>query len=238
MVLEKVVFTEARAFDDASALARAKHCRLWVNCPRRVWPGYEALRESLVGATYLGVTGESWGLACNAVHFIDLAVAMGLLDPRGSTPTVSTDGLVDGVIASKRAGYQEVEGTLVVRQGSHVLQLTSLAPSKRTMATERAALVARLEWMAPRGRVIVEEATGRVWGSRPGAARDSDAHAPFETWPVSRSTSTVVEALLTRDACTLPTLEDARWTHVPFLDAMRRHFGRAGLPSDAPLPIT
>ncbi|NJM62856.1 MAG: alpha/beta hydrolase [Oscillatoriales cyanobacterium RU_3_3] len=49
--------------------------KTWVNCPRRMQPAYHKLRQDLHGHSpiTMRVVGGGWGLACNGIHFLDLA---------------------------------------------------------------------------------------------------------------------------------------------------------------------
>src|SRR5947209_4742456 len=49
LVLEKVLFQKIEDYEAVGALLKERGVRAWVNCPRRLWPFYQALRERTRG---------------------------------------------------------------------------------------------------------------------------------------------------------------------------------------------
>ena len=45
LVLEKFLFTRLQDYDEIEALLKEKGVKSWVNCPRRMWPSYEAIKK-------------------------------------------------------------------------------------------------------------------------------------------------------------------------------------------------
>ena len=48
----------------------------WVNIPRRLMAWHKVIKDQIQSSGYsvmqVRLTGGQWGLACNAIHFIDL----------------------------------------------------------------------------------------------------------------------------------------------------------------------
>lgn len=125
LVLEKVLFQSIEQLDEASHLLSSVDTLVWVNCPRRMFPIYQELKKRLANEQTLSlqVQGNRWGLACNAIHFIDLWAMLG-----GEHDYVlDTSGLDVSVAESKRPGYKEVSGTLSGASGERGFFLTSTA---------------------------------------------------------------------------------------------------------------
>ena len=74
IIFEKVLFQKVEEYHSVDMLLNRYKTRGWVNCPRRIYPTYQNLKELLFGeeSVDMEVVGNGWGLACNSVHFIDL----------------------------------------------------------------------------------------------------------------------------------------------------------------------
>ncbi|MCV3262395.1 hypothetical protein OGZ01_01395 [Vibrio harveyi] len=120
LVLEKVLFQSVAQLVEAEKLLANAGVKTWVNCPRRLFPAYQALKQQYQGAqsVVLEVTGSNWGLGCNAIHFIDLWNYL------AGFSSYKLDFQADvSVIDSKRSGYKEIIGGLAAQAGRHKLYL-------------------------------------------------------------------------------------------------------------------
>lgn len=107
MLLEKVLFQTLSELESASHMLEQYNTKAWVNCPRRMYTLYQDLKVRLSGKRVdIKVTGQGWGLACNAVHYIDLWHYL------NESELLFSASFLDGsyVVDSKRAGYKEVIG--------------------------------------------------------------------------------------------------------------------------------
>ena len=110
LVLEKFVFQRRDDYAAIQSLLSARKTSGWVNLVRRVWPGYDALRNSLAAeaSVEMHIAGQDFWLASNAIHYLDLyaflaGVHVHALDGRG----------LDGATRmSGRAGFREACGIL------------------------------------------------------------------------------------------------------------------------------
>lgn len=107
VVLEKIAFNSVSDIDAAKELMSEYRARGWINCPRRLNPAYVKIRSELEVQSIrrVEVLGENFGMACNAIHFIDLIAFL----------SQKVDYYIDlsGVSAieeSKRGGYIEFLG--------------------------------------------------------------------------------------------------------------------------------
>lgn len=110
IVFEKFLFSSLSDYPLVLSLLKEKGVNAWVNCPRRMFSHYKLLKELLKDEVHVhySLTGGEWGLACNAIHFIDcFAFTSKLKDYK-----VTDLELDDEVIESKRAGYIEFTGTI------------------------------------------------------------------------------------------------------------------------------
>lgn len=212
IVLEKVLFQDRPAYSEAERLLAAAGAEAWVNCPRRSFELYKGIR-SFFGQEIPGhieVSGGGWGLACNGIHFMDLAAFL-----FGSLPLhVGTNDLVDGAIPSKRAGYIEVEGTLsVLFDGGRKLLLTcSPGSTAGILVTIRASTKT----------VVVDESGGNVF-YKDGTADWQTAR--FRMPLLSEFAGTMIEGIVVNGHAEIPTYSESMKIHLPFIDALCRHLG-------------
>jgi hypothetical protein len=111
VVLEKFLFANETEYEQAQILLHKHRVPAYVNCPRRMNPSYQLLKQRLSQSSNLAmkVTGTAWGLACNAIHMVDL---FHFLSATHHDLNFMSSGLCDGIYDSKRDGYKEVFGTL------------------------------------------------------------------------------------------------------------------------------
>ena len=219
-ILEKVLSQNNEQLDQIG-LALANNGQTWVNTPRRLMVWHKSIRSRLMstgrGALHVRVSGGSWGMACNAIHFIDLVAWWS-----GATvKSVDTEGLGRWV-QSKRVGFQEVFGILQVAytDGSQ-LELychSGDEPTQITVAT-------------PHGDWLIEESSGKVTGS---GGQDLRGRLNFQ----SELTAPLVEQILQEGSCDLPTLVESMAQHRPFLNALMKHWNKSQGCHDFVVPIT
>lgn len=109
MILEKVLFQSLEQLERAQKLLKSKHIGAWVNCPRRMYDLYNSIKDdnSLALPVNIKVSGNSWGMACNSIHFIDLWHYLN--EFASYAMNYSADSYV---INSKRSGYKEIIGSI------------------------------------------------------------------------------------------------------------------------------
>lgn len=104
VILEKYLFKSRKEFEECLLLERVP---TFVNQWMFGSKTFDCLFE--LGAKSVALTGSNWGLACNAVHWIDVfkrQLNITHLQVGGNTS-------ISRVFASKRAGYEEIYGELV-----------------------------------------------------------------------------------------------------------------------------
>lgn len=219
-VLEKVLFQRADDYKTIGKILDQKKCVAFVNCPRRMWPFYVAMKGDLVGRGPLSVSvkGRDIGLACNGIHFVDLVAYLS-----GENLT-SVDGseLSVGAVPAKRPGFYEVQGILAARfAGGSTLTLESLASS-------------------PASHVIQVKAGGNAWEILEGSATvtSSGATQPFETPFQSQLTHLVINDLLRSSKCRLTSYDESRSLHQPFIASLMQHFRACSILKGDFCPIT
>ncbi|MEE2958178.1 MAG: hypothetical protein VX488_04340 [Actinomycetota bacterium] len=218
-VLEKVLATSGLALVAISQTLRDAE-GAWVNTPRRTHAWYRRLAAA-GGAgrpVHLSVRGGSWGLACNAVHYLDLAAWWS-----GTTVSAVDTARLDGRwLPARRPGYSEIGGTLAARlsDGGSVELTDDLGGGPRTIHLETEA-----------GSWTIDE-PGEV------ARRDDGLVVEGRYEPQSEETGRLVDEILTTGDCGLPTLEESSAQHGPLLAALLAHYRRTMDESAVTVPIT
>ncbi|WP_347267869.1 hypothetical protein [Paracoccus sp. (in: a-proteobacteria)] len=209
VILEKVLAQTGAELDAIAADLAAAGVVAHVNCPRRYFPGYQALRTRLADQAPLSVLAEGaqFGLGSNAVHFLDL------LEYLNTSPLTGVDarGLLPGGQPSKREGFQEIHGTLAAR-------LENGAALRVTCADREPPALAISATTAEGARWHIDEAQGRLTGP-------DGTTEPFQTRFVSQTPEIYADALAGR--CALTPLADSIRQHRAFLACLRQHFGLA-----------
>lgn len=108
LVLEKFLFPKFEDYQKVENIINSKKIKTWVNCPRRMYPIYNEIKEKISGACTFNFSGSNWGIGCNGIHLLDLVAYL-----TNQTEFVIDNSLIDKeVIKSKRDGYIEFTGTL------------------------------------------------------------------------------------------------------------------------------
>lgn len=193
----------------------------WVNTPRRMMSWHQSLKDVFANRGPLEVSYSAglWGLACNSIHFIDL-VAWWSGEMLAS---VDTSGLDPHWHESKRAGHFEITGELLAHfSGGTSLRLNSKADSQPLPI--QVALRDGVFWE-------VDELAG---SARSSSGEQLDGRIEFQ----SQLSGRLVDNILQKGACDLPSLSESSEMHTRFLDAMLAHWNLSQNRNDDCVPIT
>ncbi len=227
LVLEKVLFRSLAEYAEAEALLAQRGVRTWVNCARRMFPGYQALKTFFGGEALLQmhVTGGEWGLGCNGIHFVDLFAYLG-----GSDVSVefSNQWLEPIVHPGKRAGFAEYSGTLAGRSSSGLLlmQSTHGGHHRHLILVRSANRTAFVDEVGGSVRLL-DESSG-TWTEQP-------FRAPYQ----SELTAQIADHLLAGRDLDLPSFAESAQLHRAFISSLLDHHNRySGEAKTAVCPIT
>lgn len=219
-ILEKLLAQSVQQVDQIENVLR-RQSQVWVNTPRRLMGWHKAIRKQLLAHSQedlqVRVSGGNWGLACNAIHFIDLVSWWTSAGVDG----VDTRGLANWQ-PSKRSGFQEVFGTLVVNFDNDSTLKLSCIQSDAPL---------RIEVETLKGKWLIEEASGRAVGP---FGQEIVGQIDFQ----STLTAPLVEQILASGRSELPSLVDSAAQHRPFLDALLKHWNNSQSRQDLAVPIT
>ena len=110
ILFEKVLFQSLKDYDYVGGRLKKLGIHAWVNCARRQMDCYQSLKEKLqnVSEMRITITGSEWGMACNAIHMLDLIAFLA----NSSDMVIKNMDLLPAIFDSKREGYKEVFGTI------------------------------------------------------------------------------------------------------------------------------
>lgn len=213
LVLEKVLFRSLEEYADAAALLAEHDVRTWVNCARRMFPGYQALKEFFADDTpqLLHVTGGEWGLGCNGIHFVDLFAFLA-----GTTTIEFSTAALDPIVhPGKRAGFAEYSGTLLGRAATRQLLLQSTHGGR-----QRHLIVIRSAGKT----AIVDEVAGmvRMLDEQAGAWEDQAFRCPYQ----SELTAEIANQVFDGQRLILPSFAESALLHKSFISALLVHHNR------------
>ncbi|HCE45626.1 MAG TPA: hypothetical protein DET40_18955 [Lentisphaeria bacterium] len=225
-LLEKVLFQSAAEIDEASAIFTSADCKAWVNCPRRVTPQYIRIKEALRGrsVTSFSVSGGMWGLASNAIHFIDLlSFLCGKLDY-----SLDISELDSELHASNRPAFVDLSGKLKgVFAGGATFSLESIKGIKAPIS---------VNIKGDGFSIVVNETEGNLCIS--GLDGTGANSQPFSIPRQSDMSHIIARDILIGGSCGLTSYDDSAKLHVPVLNGFLSHINSIKGSSYTKCPIT
>jgi hypothetical protein len=217
-MLEKILAQSSDAVNKIQKILEYK--KAWVNTPRRISSLYKNVRNAinLDAPITMKVSGGSWGLACNAIHFLDLLSWM------ANTQLTSIDAskLNSDWFESKRPGNWDVYGDLVA---------TYANGSKLILSSTEGAYSLLVEFENEGKDWIIDELSG--------LAKCNDGMLIQGVLLMqSEMTSDLINEILYKGRCDLPSLEDSSQMHKIFIEELLQQW-RCRMDINATeLPIT
>ena len=220
VIFEKVLFTTVRDIDEVEAALRRDGIAGYVNCGRRGFPDYQALRTRFAGSgtpVDLAVRGSSFGLASNLVHFLDLAEFLN----RADLVSLDLSGLEPSSRPSKRGDYVEIFG-LVRGRLSNGAEISVLCDSRDDVEIG----------------VTLQPGQGVALhlDERAGTVTEGGRESPFEIRFVSGMPELYEGILRGEGSLLTPYVASAR-QHRLYLNALRPHLGLSNS-ADETCPIS
>lgn len=225
-VLEKILFQSVEQLNEAKALIKSYSVNTWVNCPRRMFPLYQELKKRLDGHSNIKLTvnGNDWGLACNAIHFIDLwSYLTGEVNYE-----LALDSIQAQIFESKRPGYKEIFGTLKGKSPSSSFSLTC-----NSADAVKIPLTVNIE---SDGLIIEIDESKKICTLKD--ANGQEEIINFDILYQSQLSNIVIERILTSSDCELTPFEESCAFHTPFLSKMLDFFKQHSDSNLTQCPIT
>jgi hypothetical protein len=221
-LLEKVLVQSVCELDQLLALM-GSGSEVWVNTPRRMLPWHKLIRDNLTKQSplHLRVAGKVWGLACNAVHFLDMLEWFS-----GESLThISTNKLASSWFEAKRPGNWEVMGELTCHfSGGSTATLIVEDGDPKDLSYQFEIEDGSHSWR-------IDEEKGR-------AIRSDGLSIPGRLPLQSEATSLLVDEILATGQCGLPSLRVSAQVHRVFLEAMLNHWRKTVDGTATSVPIT
>ena len=194
---------------------------VWVNLPRRMMFWHRKIGMSLFSdkpvKVYVGKGNV--GLACNSVHYLDLASWW----TNEKLVSLDTSELSSSWTKSKRQGFYEVSGTLkAVFSGGSELLLVSHSDSDNE--NQIRIKTADCEWCIDEIKGVAQCSDGMMISGK--LENQSDM------------TGRLVESIFISEQCALPTLDESIQIHHLFLASMLDHWNKSNGLHDTKVPIT
>lgn len=227
-ILEKFLFPELSQYKQADQLFNLADTKVYVNCPRRVYPYYLKIKEKIAksaGPIHFSFEGSGFGLSSNAIHRLDLfAFFIGHLKFNCLTNLVNAS-----MESSKRDGYHEMTGKIFgYDDQGNSYHMTSF----RSGAAKNIVGISNAEH-----RWLIDENKGFYFYS----GIDNNWEWGKEEFSIpyqSTLTGEYIFELLDLGKCGLTEFEDSTELHRMFLEAVFPVYKSAGLIKDNVLPIT
>src|SRR3989344_9565893 len=208
LILEKILFNKLEDYVSVDKLLEEKKCRCWVDMSMRTMPFYNSLKKKFdKDAVLYSVTGSSFGLITNAIHYIDyIAYLSDCYDYE-----IITDYLEAKPVESKRKGFLELNGTICLnyKNGSKGF-LTCFTNGN---------LPVQMEIISSNCKYIVKESEKKAWVANSKNRwkwKEINIDIPYQ----SQMTNLVVESILNKGTCPLTSYKKSAKLHVVLLDSL------------------
>jgi len=226
ILFEKVLFQKIEDYDYVRKKLQELGIKAWVNCARRQMDSYQELRNKLESAREIriSISGGEWGLACNAIHQIDMVEFLA-----GSSETyIEKMNLLPVIVDSKRPGFKEVYGTIEGHSGKCVhfsinCMKDTNVPSVVTISTD----IGQFVIFESKQKIVFMDKDNNYELS------ESDFIMPYQ----SQMTQFVMENILLNGESRLATYEVSSRLHLEFIRPLIKFFEENGLEKEL-CPIT
>ncbi len=205
-ILEKVLAQSINSLSEIHS-SFADKSSVWINTPRRAILWHQLLRKKLRNNLPLNMslTGGAWGLACNAIHFLDY---MSWLSGEALV-SLNTDCLENVWHEAKRPGNWEIFGTLTASySGGSSVSMTSSNSMVSTYTYD------------------LKDADG-IWhvNEEHGTATHSNGFQLNGKLPYqSEMTAPLIRKIFETHQCDLTSLDESIAIHKIFIQGMQDHW--------------
>lgn len=214
-ILEKVLSNNS---NDLINIEKMNLSNSWVNTFLRTLPIFQDLKNKLnYKKLNFNVSGGGWGLCCNSIHYIDLV--SWLIDSK--VKEISTKKLTSTWFNSKRTGYKEINGVLIIKYENGASLNIECDDSDRnlTICLKEKNLIFNYD--------IISGSYG--FNSKKGLKK-----IPFQ----SSMTCDVINQILLKDMCKLTPLNESLNQHKVYIKSMIKHWNLSNQFNHVELPIT
>lgn len=229
LVLEKILFQDILSYTNIKELIEKTKTPTWVNHPRRMFDHYKKIKEIIEKNdenVSFQVYGGDWGLACSALHFIDLFAFLA----NSEVETIDMDWIDNTIHESKRLNCIEFTGSVkgTLKNGSNFV-----ITSKEGEIGDITLCV-----LTKSNRWIIQEGSAQktIHLSKQNSFKEeiSNFNSEFQ----STLTTRIANDLFSTKTTTLPTYDEACASHLPFIEkALKKYIEISGIQTTI-CPIT
>ena len=215
LILEKVLFQDLTSYREISSLLSLLGTPTWVNHPRRMFSHYQDIKNIINQTneiTIFNIVGSNWGMACNALHFIDLFAFLS-----NSTLNKLDFDWIDKVIhESKRLGNIEFTGTIKgTFENKSIFSITALAGEIGDIT---------LSISTNSNRWIIQEGHAQTIIHLSKENNFQAVQSTFDSEFQSTLTTKIAKSIFETGTCMLPTYEESCLSHIPFIKASLKEY--------------
>jgi hypothetical protein len=214
-ILEKIPFQSVEDYVDGMNLL--KSIPTWINCPFRIYPSFQELKQQVSTSTNLlnmNYSGSSWGLACNSLHYLNLMEYL-----TDSSVTKIELNYIEEVYESKRKGFFDLNASLTAQFNN--------GTSLQLISTKRPELINRYSLLVKNDLILIDEVNGKI------TSTDSLDIKDFRIYYQSELTNFIIEKILADEDTGLSSLDGSFNLNKLFLNALQPAFSK-----ENKLPIT
>jgi hypothetical protein len=215
LILEKILFQDLKSYEIIGELLQQTNTPTWVNHPRRMFSHFKEIRNTVANSNEkvnFNIVGSNWGLACNALHFIDVISYVA----NASVATIDLDWIDLVIHESKRANNIELTGAVkgTLTNGSNFV-INSIDGEFEDISVFIASNTQR--WIIQEGRAQKNIHLSCENGFNPNI---SDIQIEHQSTITTRIASDLFESR----NCNLPTYKQACASHIPFIKATLKKY--------------
>lgn len=193
IIFEKFLFQKENDYYEVKSLLKSNNIKSWVNTPRPTYEFYKKIKKHNINLT---VFGKNWGLACNAIHFIDLFCFLN----NSYDITLEDNDLV--ISNSKRKNFYEFYGTIRGKNKENTLVL-------KCDKGEKFQLIKTLNGTK------IENKNGKLY---------VDNKVLYKIPYLSEYMHKIIEDILCNDDCDLTKYDNSMKIHLSLLRVLTKHF--------------
>ena len=209
IIFEKVLFQKDEDFKIISKLIEEKNITAWVNCPRRTYSIYQNIktRIDIKKPIEMKVTGSSWGMACNTIHFIDLFSYLA----NSSELQMVKAKFSNNILNSKRGNnFYEVNGFMEFQIDNHTLKIYCKNGENFSL---------NLEIKNNNNNFSFDELNGILQSNIAGTIKVRKQKTSYQ----SSETTKIINNLIDKNQCDLTSYNESHKHHLPLLTAIKKH---------------
>jgi len=226
LILEKVLFQRISEYYLLDELLDRKNVKCWVNHPRRMFPFYQNLKKELLNSKqiYFNVEGGNWGLGCNGLHFLDIFSYLA----NSNNISIDNSGLHNKIYESRREKFIEFNGCLKGNISEHIFSIFSHIKTVPIIITI----------LADNLHIIIDEENGYIRYANKNSNWKWIVKQEKIIYFQSELTSLLIEDVLIKNSCNLPTYKESMNLHIKFINSLLGHMSNIKNENCSVCPIT